>query len=687
MKKLPVLALALSVLAFQASSQSYYYLAQTGLDPGYNWAGSGTVVLSSNPTNKNDVLSTLRTLPFTWNFYGQAVNKYLVSDNGYITFDTTATVSYPANTGLPNAANPNKAIYAFWDDGELAQYSGVYDYIYSWTYGTFPNRTHVIQWSGITPRGANPQTAYWYFAILIHEGKDFDIVHNFGTGIMTGTVGVEDASGTDATMVQGSPGFIMASPPMQTWQMKVYKFIYGTQPNYDMFGDSVSTPKLVVNNTNVNITGAMINYGKQTITSMNLNYRIDNGSVQTQSVNVNIPTNGLYNFTHNIPWTATGPGVMHTLKAWASNLNGNSDSNPVNDTMYGTIFVNNGATALKKVLIEEFSTAPCGYCPEGNLMLQNILDSVANVMAVTHHSGYLTDSMTIPENLTIANIFAFGAPTATINRVWYPGEPKYAIGRNIWKSTAQQQLTVKTPVDIDLSTTYNSTTRNLNITVDANFVDYAYPGSIRITIYIVEDSVMKIGAGYDQTNYYNGTFGHYFYQKGDPIVGFWHRHVLRAVPSGVWGTTGVIPSNPAPSQTYQRVYNYTVPTKFNAKRIHVIAFLNYYDTYNKEVLNAAEVKNIMTGIGPQELANESFKLFPNPSSGEFAASFSLAQASDARVLIYNAIGEEVYAAALGHYQPGEHTVYCGDHGLKPGVYLVNIVLGEQKLSTRLVVSH
>ncbi len=683
-----ILSCAFMFAATIACAQSYYYNIVTGLPAGYNYGQSGTTLLSSNPVSQNDVLSTKRTLPFPWTFFGQSVTKYLVSDNGYITFDTTAVTSFPNNTSVPNAANPNKAIYAFWDDAELTSYSGVHDYIYSWTYGSFPNRVHVIQWSGITPKGTSPQTNYTYFAILIHEGGNFDIVHNFGRGPQSGTVGVEDATGTDATMVTGSPSFVLPITPILTSQMKVYKFYYGTQPTYDIVGDSVSTPWFVSSGTNVSMTGDLINYGKTTITSMDLNYRIDGGAVQTQTLTgLNFVSNTYYNFTHNIQWSAVGPGVMHNIKVWCTKLNGsNNDNVPANDSIFGTIFVNNGVTATREVLIEEFSTAPCGYCPEGNLMLQNIIDSVPKTMAVTHHSGYLTDSMTIPEDLAYESVFAFGAPTATIDRTWFPGETMYALGRGVWKSYTLQELGKKTPVDLGLSTTYNSSNRQLNINVDANFVDYAYPGDIRISVFIVEDSVMKIGAGYDQTNYYNTTFGHAFYNKGNPIVGFYHMHVLRAVPSGTWGSAGVIPSNPGPSQTYSKNYLYTLPTKFKEKRVKVIAFVNYYNQYYKEVLNAKEVNNIFTGIEAPEKALTSMELYPNPSNGEFGASFSLESRGELSLEILNTLGEKVYTENLGTYLPGTHTVYYDKGGLAPGIYMVSLRSGEQRMLKKLVVS-
>src|SRR6187455_3508425 len=54
----------------------------------------------------NDVLSARQKLPFPWKFFGQPVDAYFVSDNGYITFDADAKTSVAVSTALPDAAAP-----------------------------------------------------------------------------------------------------------------------------------------------------------------------------------------------------------------------------------------------------------------------------------------------------------------------------------------------------------------------------------------------------------------------------------------------------------------------------------------------------------------------------------------------------------------------------------------------------
>ncbi|MBN1446462.1 MAG: hypothetical protein JXA28_00925 [Bacteroidetes bacterium] len=50
----------------------------------------------------------------------------------------------------------------------------------------------------------------------------------------------------------------------------------------------------------------------------------------------------------------------------------------------------------RRILTEEFSTARCGFCPDGSLIDANIVRDHPSVIWVTHHAGFGVDSMTTP---------------------------------------------------------------------------------------------------------------------------------------------------------------------------------------------------------------------------------------------------------------------------------------------------
>ena len=74
---------------------------------------------------------------------------------------------------------------------------------------------------------------------------------------------------------------------------------------------------------------------------------------------------------------------------------------------------------------------------------------------------------------------------------------------------------------------YNNTTRVLDFTIEAEFVDY-YGGDLRIGAMIKEDEIRGNGTGYNQviSGVYTGNPSHIFSGKKNPMVGYPHEDVL-----------------------------------------------------------------------------------------------------------------------------------------------------------------
>lgn len=285
-----------------------------------------------------------------------------------------------------------------------------------------------------------------------------------------------------------------------------------------------------------------------------------------------------------------------------------------------------GQSAVKHILLEEFSTAPCGFCPDGDLVAQQLIIDHPAVIWLTHHAGFGTDSMTVPESISIAGAFTTFAPGATIDKGDYPipiytSPPFIAISRQKWDSVCVAHLNDPPVVDINITNNYDSVTRILNCTVDASFITAPAAGDLRLNLFLVEDSVVGFGPGYDQVNYFNTTPGYPYYGAGDPIVGYVHHHVLRKVVSGTWGMTGVIPNTPVAGNTYSHTFsNIPVSAAWKDDDMDVIAFVSYYNASPllRQVINSNH-KNLKdststTGINSGNAQNLQISVFPNPAS-------------------------------------------------------------------------
>jgi hypothetical protein len=100
----------------------------------------------------------------------------------------------------------------------------------------------------------------------------------------------------------------------------------------------------------------------------------------------------------------------------------------------------------RHVLLEEFSTAVCGFCPDGTLMAKQLVHDHPSVIWVTHHAGFGTDSMTTPEGRSIAGAFTNFAPSACIDRGEYPVHVSPYIeeyGKMKWLGELAEELRTK----------------------------------------------------------------------------------------------------------------------------------------------------------------------------------------------------------------------------------------------------
>ncbi|MCX4695213.1 S8 family serine peptidase [Streptomyces sp. NBC_01408] len=155
-------------------------------------AGSRQLALTGDNTTERVEL------PFPLPLYGKTYGQAWIGTNGTVSFGGNNTGDI--NGDIPSTATPNAALYPFWDDlvvGAAGSGSGVFTAVT----GTAPHRSYVIEWREVAHWSA--QTEKFSFSAAI--GEDGTVTYHYkgtgGTGIKggsTATVGVENATGTDA---------------------------------------------------------------------------------------------------------------------------------------------------------------------------------------------------------------------------------------------------------------------------------------------------------------------------------------------------------------------------------------------------------------------------------------------------------------------------------------------------------
>ena len=117
-----------------------------------------------------------------------------------------------------------------------------------------------------------------------------------------------------------------------TWGLGIDDFSIFAPYNFDLATESLDMFSTVgLNNAPYTIEGTIKNYGGTTITSMDLNYKINNGTTVTQSLTgLSIAPYQTYTYSHGTTWNPSTTGT-YTVDVWASSLNGGNDQNTAND--------------------------------------------------------------------------------------------------------------------------------------------------------------------------------------------------------------------------------------------------------------------------------------------------------------------------------------------------------------------
>lgn len=204
----------------------------------------------------------------------------------------------------------------------------------------------------------------------------------------------------------------------------------------------------------------------------------------------------------------------------------------------------------KRVLIEDFTGTWCQYCPRVAYAIDQVNAQTTDATIVAIHRG------NDPYNFSGASalesqIGLVGYPTAMLNRTteWAFPEPSN-IDQAVNLTTGANP---KIGVALTTTTTGNTSSVQVKVKFGTNF------SNLKLVVYALEDNLI-----YNQTNsttYYGG---------GNPLVGFEHDHVVRAVlTSSILGEA--ITGNTNYNDEFSKSFTYTIPSTVNASNVHFVA--------------------------------------------------------------------------------------------------------------------
>ena len=208
-------------------------------------------------------------------------------------------------------------------------------------------------------------------------------------------------------------------------------------------------------------------------------------------------------------------------------------------------------TPQRNVLVEDFTGQNCSNCPAAarnvEILKENLLKVYddSHVICVSIHGG----PMAISEDASplglgnqlgddYNNLFGVTTwPTGMVDRV------DGLLQASAWTSYIMDQLIVPARADLKIVPSYDAAKRELTVTVDVTSLAAT---TASVQVWLTESGIKSIQAGF--------TGGVYT-----------HNHVLRASMNGLKGDENV-------TLPYTKTYTYTLPEKWVAENMAVVAF-------------------------------------------------------------------------------------------------------------------
>jgi hypothetical protein len=285
----------------------------------------------------------------------------------------------------------------------------------------------------------------------------------------------------------------------------------------------------------------------------------------------------------------------------------------------------------KAVLMEKITSAGCPGCAYGGYIMDSVLNTYSNVYSVAIHraDNAHPDSMACADGDSILAEYLWAHPTAMVDRVLWSDFPRVSLTTSQWFSKIDLRLQEPVVATVGGTTTYDSTTRSLSVTVNG-FILWNRETDIRVNAYIVEDSVTGIGPGYDQLNGNNNSPGSPTYGLGDPIVGYIHRNVLRDMLGGHHGEAGVVPNPVSAGTPFSHTFTTTLDSDWDTEKMHVLVLVQRHDpdpdkreiyNVNKIPLNGSVLADLDPSLASPLSARFQLRAFPNPSADQIRVQF------------------------------------------------------------------
>ncbi len=226
------------------------------------------------------------------------------------------------------------------------------------------------------------------------------------------------------------------------------------------------------------------------------------------------------------------------------------------------------AQVNRAVLIEDFTGQKCINCPFAATEIENIIEQYGeeHVIAVGIHCGLgmKTTATSKYQGLmcdTGNEYYAAwgrpGQPAGLVNRA-----TDRTTGYTTWANQVRTEIEKTAPLALTVNNQYLSADRSLTVSVDAFGTNGTTDGNLQV--WLVEDSIVSLQDMPTELG-------------GGRVYDYVHNHVFRAnVTADLWGEAVSV----GEGLTVTKTYTYTLPEKWDAAHVSVVAFVTDADHKN-----------------------------------------------------------------------------------------------------------
>ncbi len=242
------------------------------------------------------------------------------------------------------------------------------------------------------------------------------------------------------------------------------------------------------------------------------------------------------------------------------------------------------APQQRNIIVEEFTGASCPPCPPAREKLNAVVaQNPGRVLPIEIHiknypqsapaEGHKYDLRT-DDGTDIGKTIYQGVrnmPSAGVARIPVSNQILLDVGQ--WAGTINTALAAPTPVNMDVTSTYDASARVATIKVRVRYTS-AVNAKQYLTLAVLEDDIVDVQeyADHYDDNY---TFHHTLRDIVTPITG---DEILSDIP------------NKEPGRVYERTFIYNVNEAWNVDNCSVVAYVHNNDATSKEILQGAEAK-------------------------------------------------------------------------------------------------